>query len=120
MVLGVRAPPGGDVRRQFEVSLTPHVSPSGAPSRRPWVGAAPERWGDKVQVGGLANGHALGSSLSPRQAYPPTTTMHAGSAGAAGWGACPVSTLDGPAAPIGLPRCHSTPWVCTNGRDSGP
>ena len=56
VVLGVRAPPGGDVRRQFEVSLTPHVSPSGAPSRRPWVGAARGRWGDKVQVGGLANG----------------------------------------------------------------
>ena len=36
----MRAPPGGDVRRQFEVSLTPHVSPGGAPSRRPWVGAA--------------------------------------------------------------------------------
>ena len=41
---------GLDVRRQFEVSLTPHVSPSGAPSRRPWVGAVRERWGDKVQA----------------------------------------------------------------------
>ena len=65
----MRAPPGGDVRRQFEVSLTPHVSPSGAPSRRPWVGAARGRWGDKVQVGGLANG-------PERHRIMPATTRH--------------------------------------------
>ena len=103
MVLGVRAPPGGDVRRQFEVSLTPHVSPSGAPSRRPWVGAARGRWGDKVQVGGIAECRSLGSLPWLGEAFPPTTTMHAGSAGVAGWGACPVSTLDGPAAPLRAP-----------------
>ena len=103
MVSGVRAPPGGDVRRQFEVSLTPHVSPSGAPSRRPWVGAARERWGDKVQVGALAECHALGSLPRCSEAGSLTTTMHAGSAGVAGWGACPVSTLDGPAAPLRAP-----------------
>ena len=40
---------------------TPHVSPSGAPPRRPRVGAASERWGNKVQVEGLAKCPALGS-----------------------------------------------------------
>ena len=83
-------------------------------------GGARKRWGDKVQVGGLAECPALGSLPWRSEAYPPTTTMHAGSAGAAGWGACPVDPLDGPAAPFALPRCHSTPWVCTSGRDSGP
>ena len=76
MVLGVRAPPGGDVRRQFEVSLTPHVSPSGAPSRRPWVGAARRRWGDKVQVGGFRQwpGHRV-MPATRRSPPPPLRCM---------------------------------------------